>query len=138
MLDRSAGSEFRMVSFSAVARARSTRALGFQIMSMKFVELHSYFRDDDQRQAVQDIVQTRLADDRNQEECRYLMRFWWQLSMSYQEVTPGELQKYVSSEKLSVLGNLLHSLECGHGEIDTWIEKYSKLPIIEDQGFQRQ
>jgi hypothetical protein len=106
-------------------------------MSVNLLNLRGYFRDDSQRHAVQDVVQSRLADDQNQEECRYLMRFWWQLSMSYQEVTLEDLEEFVSADKLGVILDLLRALEQGHKGIDDWIEKYTReLKVIEDHGFQ--
>ena len=104
-------------------------------MNIDFLRLESYFRDDKQRKAVKEIVRTRLADDRNQEECRYLMRFWWQLSMTYREVTLEELEKYVSLEKLNIILELLESLKEDTTSVDSWIKKYEQLPVIEDGGF---
>jgi hypothetical protein len=105
-------------------------------MNINFLNLRSYFRDDEQRQAVQEIVRSRLADDRNQEECRYLMRFWWQLCMTNREVTLAELERFISPEKFGIILELLNSLEVGHKEIDTWVERYTReLLVIEDRGF---
>jgi hypothetical protein len=41
-------------------------------------------------------VTDRLADDREPQECRYLMRFWWQLGMPYQEVSMDQISLNVS------------------------------------------
>ncbi|MEU6028667.1 hypothetical protein ABZ825_16865 [Streptomyces tauricus] len=49
---------------------------------MTLTDLSNGFRDDEQRRRVQAVIHDRLADDRDQQECRFLMRFWWQLSMS--------------------------------------------------------
>lgn len=113
------------------------RGVSLTSMIVNFLNLKSYFRDDEQRCAVQNIVQYRLADDRIQEECRYLMRFWWQLSMSYQEVTLDELENFVSGEKFKIILELLDSLAKGYQDIDVWCDKYSyELSIIEDRGYQ--
>lgn len=104
-------------------------------MAIEFIKLSEFFRDEEQKTEVQNIIQTRLADDRNQEECRYLMRFWWQLSMAYQEVTFQELESFVSDNKLLIINELLESMEKGDFAIDSWIKKYQQLPVIEDRGF---
>ncbi|MCW8103555.1 hypothetical protein OG288_01800 [Streptomyces tauricus] len=49
---------------------------------MTLTDLSNGFRDDEQRRRVQAVIHDRLADDRDQQECPFLMRFWWQLSMS--------------------------------------------------------
>jgi hypothetical protein len=86
--------------------------------------------------AVRDIIQSRLADDRNQNECRYLMRFWWQLSMGYQEVTLQELEQNIAGEKLEIILKLLSALGKDYQAIDNWIEYHSNaLEIIQDRGF---
>jgi hypothetical protein len=106
-------------------------------MSVNFLNLRDYFRDDEQRSVVQKVVQSRLADDQDREECRYLMRFWWQLNMTYREVTLGELERFVSPVKLGIIMDLLHSLEQGHKDIDAWIDKYTaEIAVVEDRGFQ--
>lgn len=106
-------------------------------MDINFLNLRSYFRDDEQRQAVQEIVRSRLADDRNQEECRYLMRFWWQLCMTNREVTLEELERFVSPEKFGIILELLNALEVGHKEVDTCVERYIReLLVVEDRGFE--
>jgi hypothetical protein len=43
-------------------------------------DLHRGFRDDDQRRAASAAVMDRLVDDREQEECHSLLKFWWQLT----------------------------------------------------------
>ncbi len=52
---------------------------------MSLLDLPHGFRDEHQRQSAQAIVMQRLADDREQEECRVLMKFWWQLAMPYED-----------------------------------------------------
>ncbi|NUP34896.1 MAG: hypothetical protein HOU01_24755 [Streptomycetaceae bacterium] len=48
---------------------------------MDLTDLRDGFRDDAQLWRARAIVPGRLADDRDQQECRYVMRFWWQLGM---------------------------------------------------------
>lgn len=67
---------------------------------MSLTDLSSGFRDKAQRRRAQAVIEERLADDRDQDECRYLMRFVWQLAMTYQEVSTHELQAHVSAGKL--------------------------------------
>ncbi len=99
-------------------------------------QLEKRFRDYEQLGAVREVVQTRLADDRNQEQCRYLMRFWWQLSMSYREVGIEELEENLTPAKLAIINDLLEAASHGHDAIDKWVHKYSKeLAVIKDNSF---
>lgn len=105
-------------------------------MATDLLKLGDSFQDETQISRIQDIIQHRLADDRNQQECRYLMRFWWQFSVSYQEVTLKELENFVSPEKFQIILELLTAIENGSESISAWIDKYEQLPIIEDKGFE--
>jgi hypothetical protein len=106
-------------------------------MSLDFRTLHARFRDDDQRRAAQDIVARRLADDRLQDECRYLLRFCWQLAMTYTEVTPAELAANVGPEKRVVLDALLAALVAGHSDVDAWIARCkATLALVEDRTYE--
>lgn len=105
-------------------------------MVRDLLKLSDSFEDEKQISRIQDIIQYRLADDRNQQECRYLMRFWWQFSVSYQEVTLEELENFVSPEKLQIILELLTAIENGSGSIIAWIDKYENISIIEDKGFE--
>ena len=97
--------------------------------------LRQRFRDDAQLRRVRDVIQLRLADDRDQDECRTLMRFWWQLGMPYTEVRDSELDAHVSSAKRAILDRLLAALERGDVAIDRWIQEAEvTLPVIEDRG----
>jgi hypothetical protein len=90
----------------------------------------------EQLRAVQDIVHSRLADDRNQTECRYLMRFWWQLIMNYREVTLQELEENITAEKLEIVLKLLNAVGKDYQAIDDWIVQYrNTLEVIQDRGF---
>ncbi|MFT9787607.1 hypothetical protein ACMZ5E_15450 [Streptomyces rhizosphaericola] len=64
---------------------------------MTLTDLNTGFCDDEQRRRVQRVIHDRLADDRAPQECRFLMRFRWQLVMSYQEVSMDELSRNVGS-----------------------------------------
>jgi len=61
--------------------------------------------DQAQRRRLQQAIHDRLADDRDQDECRYIVRFWWQLSMSYTEVTLKQLREHVHEPKLTAIEN---------------------------------
>ncbi|MGW6448869.1 hypothetical protein [Lentzea sp. NPDC055074] len=98
-------------------------------------DLHGGFRDDEQRSRAQKVVSDRLADDREQEECRYLMRFMWQLRMSYREVCVEELRTHVGTEKLAAVEALVEAVRTSHDRIDAWIEATEReFPVVEDRG----
>ncbi|WP_159767260.1 hypothetical protein [Streptomyces sp. HM190] len=77
---------------------------------MTLTDLNTGFRDDEQRRRVQRVIHDRLADDRDPQECRFLMRFWWQLVMSYQEVSMDELSRNVGKPKLDVIEALISAI----------------------------
>ncbi|HMV70303.1 MAG TPA: hypothetical protein PKA64_25910 [Myxococcota bacterium] len=98
--------------------------------------LSTRFRDVAQRRAAQQVIELRLADDRDNDACRLLMRFMWQLAMPYTEVTPAALRAGVSADAMAWIDRLLDATEQGHEAIDAWIEAAEAgLPIIEDRGF---
>jgi hypothetical protein len=100
-------------------------------------DLRAKFRDERQRSQVQDIVQMRLADDRDQDECRYLMRFNWQLLMPYQEVTEPELEQHLTTAKLRVIQDLIQAIRRSPEDIDTWITTTMRAwPVVQDRGYQ--
>ncbi|MFE2556311.1 hypothetical protein ACFXGT_09795 [Streptomyces sp. NPDC059352] len=103
---------------------------------MTLTDLRDGFRDDDQRQCVQAVVHSRLADDREPQECRYLMRFWWQLSMPYQQVSLEELRLNVGRQKLDALMELISAIRSSPDEIDAWLADAEKtFPVIQERGF---
>jgi hypothetical protein len=102
---------------------------------MALTHLCEDFRDDFQRARVQATIHNRLADDREQQECRYLMRFWWQLCMSYQEVTVEQLRMNVREPKLTAVEELISAIRTSHDAIDAWIVAAEQaFPIIQDRG----
>ena len=78
----------------------------------------------------------RLADDRFQEECRYLMRLWWHLQMAYQEVSYSQLERNVSLEKLALLDELFRAIaDADYESIDNWVQVCeSSVDLLEDKG----
>ncbi|MEV5161342.1 hypothetical protein [Streptomyces sp. NPDC053728] len=103
---------------------------------MTLTDLNTGFRDDEQRRRVQRVVHDRLADDRDPQECRFLMRFWWQLVMSYQEVSMEELSRNVGRPKLDVIEALIAAIRSSHAEVDVWIATTQHVfPVIQDRGF---
>ncbi|WP_097866389.1 hypothetical protein [Streptomyces sp. rh34] len=103
---------------------------------MTLTDLKDGFRDDDQRQCVQAVVHSRLADDREPQECRHLMRFWWQLIMPYQEVSLEELHLNVGKQKLDALSELISAIRSSHDAIDAWLATAeATFPVIQDRGF---
>ncbi|MEW2330477.1 hypothetical protein AB0880_21995 [Micromonospora chersina] len=96
------------------------------------------FRDDAQRSRAQRVIHDRLADDRLQDECRYLMKFWWQLSMSYQEVTIGELREHLGADKLRAVEALIKAIGQTPEDIEEWITRaVGAFPLIHDRGNSR-
>ncbi|WP_328442765.1 hypothetical protein [Amycolatopsis sp. NBC_00438] len=102
---------------------------------MNLTDLSSGFRDGAQCRRAQAVIEERLADDREQDECRYLMRFMWQLAMTYQEVSARELQAHVSVGKLNAVEALIEAIRCSPDRIDAWILSAEQaFPIIHDRG----
>ncbi|MFF0479502.1 hypothetical protein [Streptomyces sp. NPDC004284] len=104
---------------------------------MPLTDLRNGFRDDEQRRRVQAVIHDRLADDRDPQECRFLMRFWWQLSMPYREVTMRDLSLNVGREKLEALEALINAIRSSRAQIDAWAAGAERaFPVVEDRGFQ--
>lgn len=102
---------------------------------MNLTDLSNGFRDGAQRRRTQAVIEERLADDRQQDECRYLMRFWWQLAMNYREVTARDLQTHVSEGKLKAVETLIDAIRSSPERIDAWILSAEQaFPVIHDQG----
>jgi hypothetical protein len=100
-------------------------------------DLHAKFRDEQQRRLARDIVVLRLADDRDQDECRYLMRFAWQLLMSYREVTEPELEQHLTEAKLQAIKELIQAIRRSPEDIDLWITTaLGTWPVVQDRGYQ--
>ncbi|WP_327321390.1 hypothetical protein OG735_02035 [Streptomyces sp. NBC_01210] len=103
---------------------------------MTLTDLSEGFRDDAQRRRVQAVIHDRLADDREQQECRYLMRLLWQLSMPYQEVSIEQLRMNVRKSKLEVVEELISAIRTSPNEVDAWIViTQQACPVIHDSGF---
>ncbi|ARF75003.1 hypothetical protein ACPEIF_02065 [Streptomyces sp. NPDC012600] len=103
---------------------------------MTLTDLSNGFRDEDQQRCVQAVIHSRFADDRDQQECRYLMRFWWQLRMTYQEVSVEELRLNVGSRKLESVMELIDAIRSSHDEIDAWLASAVRtFPVVLDRGF---
>jgi hypothetical protein len=105
---------------------------------MDLRDLRSGFRDDDQRRRAGMVIHLRLADDRDQDECRFLLKFQWQLSMTYTEVTVEESRTHVRPEKLVAVEALITALRTSPDDVERWIqETVEAFPIIEDRGHQQ-
>ncbi|MFJ4428859.1 hypothetical protein [Streptomyces bobili] len=103
---------------------------------MILADLANGFRDDEQRRRVQRVIHERLADDRAPQECRYLMRFWWQLAMAYQEVSMDDLSLNVGKPKLDVIETLIRAIRLSHADIDAWITTTQQtFPVIQNRGY---
>ena len=84
---------------------------------MSLTDLSSCFRDEAQRRRAQGVIQERLADDREQDECRYLVRFVWQLAMTYPDVSLRELRSHVSVAKLEAVEALIEAARCSSPDL---------------------
>ncbi|MFI1980190.1 hypothetical protein [Streptomyces wedmorensis] len=103
---------------------------------MTLTDLSNGFLDDEQRRRVQAVIHDRLADDRDPQECRFLMRFWWQLSMSYREVSMRDLSLNVGQEKLEALEALINAIRSSRAQIDAWAAGAERVfPVVEDRDF---
>ncbi|MEA5360917.1 hypothetical protein VA596_15320 [Amycolatopsis sp., V23-08] len=104
---------------------------------MNLTDLSSRFRDAAQRRRAQAVIEERLANDREPDECRYLMRFMWQLAMTYREVSPRELQAHVNADKLEAVEALIEAARCSPDRIDAWIlATEQSFPVIHDRGYE--
>lgn len=104
---------------------------------MSLTDLSGRFRDDAQRRRTQWAIEHRLADDRNQDECRYLMRLVWQLRMSYSEVTEQNLREHVGADKLRAIEALIEAARRSPESIDAWIDSIEQIfPIVHDRGYE--
>ncbi|MFB7873767.1 hypothetical protein ACFC06_00840 [Nocardia sp. NPDC056064] len=104
---------------------------------MSLTDLSARFRDDAQRRRTQRVIEKRLADDRNQDECRYLMRFVWQLHMRYCEVTEQNLQEYVGADKLKAIEALVEAARRSPESIDAWIDSIEQIfPVVHDRSYE--
>ncbi len=64
------------------------------------------------------------------------MRFWWQLVMSYTEVSMDDLVLNVGESKLDVIEKLIGAIRSSHDAIDAWIEATQQaFPMIQDRGW---
>lgn len=85
----------------------------------------------------QALVTDCLADDREQEECRVLMKFRWQLSMTYQEVTEAELDRHVRPVKREAVQKLIDAIRSSPDAIDAWITATGRqFSLVHDRGYE--
>jgi hypothetical protein len=105
---------------------------------MDLRHLREGFRDETQRKRAQNAIHDRLADDRDPDECRYLIRFVWQLEMTYREVTLDELREHVAADKVQIIIDLIDALADSPEQVDQWIASTeSAHPLIQDRGFRQ-
>jgi hypothetical protein len=63
------------------------------------------------------------------------MRFWWQLSMSYTEVTLEQLREHVDEPKLTAIEALIDAIRSSSDDVQAWIDATEDdFPIIIDRG----
>jgi hypothetical protein len=64
------------------------------------------------------------------------MRFCWQLSMSYNEVTMPELRDHVTAAELRVIDELIWAIRQSPADADTWIHAVENgWPPVQDRSF---
>lgn len=64
------------------------------------------------------------------------MRFWWQLSMPYSEVSMQDLRLNVHQRKFDVVEELINAIRSSHARIDVWTASAEQaFAVIEDRGF---
>jgi len=99
----------------------------------------TWFRDHEQAARIGSVIIERLADDRIQTECRYLIRLKWHLHMGYQEVSYSELEQNLSDSKMALLNDLFRELAAtNYKGIDAWADRCeTEFPIVEDKWFYR-
>ncbi|MEO0964887.1 MAG: hypothetical protein AAFY08_07175 [Planctomycetota bacterium] len=94
----------------------------------------NWFTSATQREAVCDLVESRLADVADQEECRYLMRLWWHLrGHGCNYVQYRELEANLSPEKMKLVDELLAAIEEGEPSVDDWIQRVSILEPVDER-----
>lgn len=100
--------------------------------------LRGAFRDDAQRSAVMWVLHDRLTDDRQEQECRYLLKLMSQLNASYTEVTAEQLEQHLSAVKLQVVQDLIEAAASSPEHLDGWIIRTeAAFPLVEDRGYAR-
>jgi hypothetical protein len=105
---------------------------------MDLCGLRARFRDAAQVKRAQNVIADRLADDRSADECRFLLRFAWQLAVTYREVTMDELRDHVSPGKLQLITDLIRAAGTSPAEIDQWITTAEEgHPVVHDRGFRQ-
>lgn len=88
---------------------------------------------------MQYVIRDRLADDRDQDECRYILRFCWQLAMPYTEVTLEQLREHVHAPKLAVLEDLIRAIRSSEEDVGAWIDMVmATYPVVLDHSALRQ
>ena len=125
----------RLAITATIAKARDVTASGCYVRAVSLRDLSGRLTDQTLRQRVQLVIHDRLADDRDQDECRYIMRLWWQLSMPYTEVTLEQLRGHVQEPKLTAIEELITAIRSAPGDVETWIDTAENdFPIIFDHG----
>jgi len=125
--------EMKAEARAAALELRDDRVRADRDTSM--THLRALFASDDQRKAVQQAICDHLADDREEDECRYLLRFVWQLAMTYREVTQYELKVHVRMEKVNVVASLLDALADSPDAVHHWLDELLSWPMITDRTF---
>ncbi|SCL35257.1 hypothetical protein GA0070624_5211 [Micromonospora rhizosphaerae] len=65
------------------------------------------------------------------------MKFWWQLAMTYTEVTEAELRQHLSTEKWDAVQDLIDAIRRSPEAIDAWIDAaYRRFPVVQDRGYE--
>ena len=65
-----------------------------------------------------------MADDKYQEECRYMMRFWWALDGLNPFPDLDEFDRSLSPAKRQILEELFEAISRNPEAVKDWIQKY--------------
>ncbi|MFC7548726.1 hypothetical protein [Plantactinospora sp. GCM10030261] len=65
------------------------------------------------------------------------MKFWWQLSMPYQEVSEADLDRHVSPAKREAVPGLIDAIRRSPEAVDAWVTATERqFPLVQDRGYQ--
>jgi len=97
-----------------------------ELSGVDFYDTSDWFVNNLQRDAVLDIVFV-MADDRYQEECRYLMRFWWYLGQCDYAPNIEVFESHLSPKKLTEVEELFAAIAHSPEAVKDWIQKYRTI-----------
>ncbi|GAA2616731.1 hypothetical protein [Paractinoplanes durhamensis] len=104
---------------------------------MSLIDLHSGFRDKDQRSLAQGVVMRWLNGEHDQAEGRTLVKLWWQLATNDQELTEADLDRDLSPVHRQAAQELITAIRQSPAAIDAWLDAAARqFPVPESTGHQ--